>query len=117
MDESLDKTKEIMKEHGYSEKEIKSVIDAIILHSCYNDPPPTKEGKVMATADALAHLMTNFYLELAFNKQWFFGDKSLDQYKAWGLKKIERDFNKKIFFEEYKNLARKRYETFKEIFS
>src|SRR3989344_4826069 len=64
MNESLSKAEEIMKNHGYDDKEVKKVKETIITHSCRKVLPKTKEGKVLATADALAHLMTDFYLIL-----------------------------------------------------
>ena len=56
MKESLKKAEEIMKKHKYSSKNIEAVKKAIILHGCHDKLPDTKEGKVIATADAMAHL-------------------------------------------------------------
>ncbi len=116
MAESLEKTQQIMKKYGYSEKKIVAVHDAIIDHSCRAKLPKTKEGKVLATADALAHLMTDFYFELPFN-QWLTASNTFDGYKTWVCEKIERDFHKKIFFSEEKVIAKERYEAFKTLFS
>lgn len=114
MKESLKKVEEIMKKHGYDAKQIKHVKDTIVPHSCREILPKTKEGKALATADALAHLMTDFYLILFFNG-WL--KKDFEGYRKWGLEKIERDFNKKIFFSYYKKLAKKRYEALKVVFT
>ncbi len=116
MDESLKMTEQIMKRYSYDKNKIKSVKDAIINHSCRDKIPKTKEGKAVATADALAHLMTDFYLVLIYTR-WGYHSKSLKEYRSWVLKKIDRDYNKKIFFPKYKKLAKKRYEAIKEVFT
>lgn len=115
MNESLRMTEQIMKKHEYEKNKIESVKSAIINHSCRDKLPRTKEGKAVATADALAHLMTDFYLVLMYTR-WGRHSKSLEEYREWVQKKIERDYNKKIFFPQYKKLAKKRYEAIKEVF-
>ena len=104
MNQSLEMTGEMMKKHGYDDRIIKSVQEAILHHSCRDKIPRTKEGKAIATADALAHLMTDFYLVLTYTK-WGHHSKTLSEYRTWVSKKIERDYNKKIFFPKYKKIA------------
>ena len=116
MNESLNKAEELMKKYCYSDTKIKQVKDAILHHSCRKTPPKTKEGKALATADALAHLMTDFYIVLPFSG-WVTDAKDFEGYKKWASEKIERDFKKKIFFSYYKKLAKKRYEALKVVFS
>ncbi len=116
MDESLNMSRDMMKQHGYSEQEIEQVKSAILPHSCRGTAPETPEAKVLATADALAHLMTDFYFVLPFNG-WLKAAKNFEGYRNWVLEKIERDFNRKIFFDEYKELVRKRYDAIKTIFN
>lgn len=116
MNESLKKAEELMEKHGYSNDEINKVKEAILNHSCRDKLPQTEEGKVMATADALAHLMTDFYLILPFN-QWLKAASTFEGYRNWLLEKIDRDFHKKIFYAEYKQFAKKRYEALKTVFS
>lgn len=114
MDRSLAMAENIMNKHGYKKERINAVKEAILFHSCKEGKPRTKEGKVLATADALAHLMTDFYIILPFKKLHI--AKDYESYKKWVLRKIERDFRRKIFFPEYKKLAKKRYEALKLIF-
>ncbi|MEK6887322.1 MAG: HD domain-containing protein [Candidatus Aenigmatarchaeota archaeon] len=114
MQESIRKTEEIMKKNDYTNEDIKKVKETLINHSCRRTLPKTKEGKVVATADALAHLMTDFYVLLGFNR-WK-NAKDYEEYQKWALEKIERDFKKKIFFKQYKFIAKKRYEALKNVF-
>lgn len=110
MNESLEKTEEMMKKAGYSSKEILAVKHAIIPHSCRGKSPASLEGKVLATADALAHLMTDFYFEAPVR---FKEISNIETFKSWAREKIERDFHKKIFFEPERQKARKRYDALK----
>lgn len=116
MNESLAKAKGLMKKYGYSDDEIEQVKQAILPHSCRREAPQTEEGKVLATADALAHLLSDFYFILSFYG-WLTATKDFEGYKCWLLEKIERDMHKKIFYEEYKNRARPKYEALKTIFA
>lgn len=114
--ESLAVAKQLMIDCDYHEAEIELVIDdAIRLHSCYGDDrPKSQEGLILATADALAHLQTGFYL---FALHSLAGEHSLEEIKDWTLKKIDRDFYNKISFEEERDLARPDYEIIKNLFS
>lgn len=117
MDRSLEAAGEIMKRHGYSPEEIQAVKDAIIPHSCRDGMKPyTEEGKVLATADALAHLMTDFYLAL-WKNHWVAGNMTFGQYAAWALKKIDRDFHEKIFYDKWRKNAERSYNGLKSDFA
>jgi HD superfamily phosphodiesterase len=115
--ESLKVARELMRAHGYTDDEIRLVVDdAIRYHSCHGDErPKSVEGLVLATADSLAHLQTNFYVFAT----WEFGKsgRSLDDLKVWTLKKIERDLNNKISFDDIREEARPNYEMVKDLFS
>ncbi|MCA9333157.1 HD domain-containing protein [Candidatus Saccharibacteria bacterium] len=115
--ESLNLARQLMSEAGFGEEQIKLVVDdAIKFHSCHgSDRPKSIEGKILATADSLAHLKTNFYVFAT----WAFGKRgeTLDDVKEWVLKKIERDFNSKILFDEIKEETLSDYETIKMLFS
>lgn len=115
--ESLKMARELMEECGYTPEEITLVVDdAIALHSCHGDErPSSKEGLVLATADALAHLDTDFYIYAT----WARGKENnpLEEVKAWVLKKIERDFNNKVCFEDVREQTRPSYEMIKTLFS
>lgn len=94
---SLQMARELMKEFEYAENEIKLVVDdAIRYHSCNgSEHPDSLEGKILSTADALAHLKTDFYIFAA----WAIGrDMTIKILKQWVLDKIERDLHKKNFF-------------------
>jgi putative nucleotidyltransferase with HDIG domain len=113
--ESLRMARELMKEAGYAEDDVKLVVDdAIRYHSCHGDEhPESVEGKILSTADSMAHLKTDFYLYAA----WAHGGWSLEKLKQWTLKKIERDLNIKIFFNDVREDVRPDYEIIKELFS
>lgn len=115
--ESLKIARELMQKHGYTKDEIALIVDdAIRYHSCHGDKrPKSKEGLVLATADSLAHLQTDFYVFAA----WEFGrsGRSLEDLNAWVLKKIERDLNNKISFDDIREEARPDYEMIKALFS
>lgn len=112
-EESLKMAREFMTQAGYSEDEIHLVVDdAIKFHSCHDDErPASNEGLVLATADAFAHLKTNFYYITA----WTFGKegKSLNDFKAWVLKKLDRDLYNKISFEDERQNAQADYDQLK----
>jgi putative nucleotidyltransferase with HDIG domain len=113
---SLEIARQVMTEVGFTSKEIELVVDdAIRYHSCHGDErPKSREGLILATADSLAHLQTDFYVHAA----WAFGkDRSLEVLKAWALKKIERDLNSKISFDDERESARADYIMIKELFS
>lgn len=106
----------VLREVGYSDEEVKKVLEEVILpHSCKDGLfPTTIEGKVMATADALAHLTSDFYVQLAWKH--FPDGKDYPEFLTWVDEKLERDFNAKIFFEEVKNEVHYRYDALKQVF-
>lgn len=116
--EEVSKTESIkvLKESGYSDEEIREVLEVIIEpHSCKGENlPRTIEGKVLATADALAHLNTDFYIQFAWKH--IPAGKTYGEFIEWVNEKIERDYNKRIFFEEVKAGAEDRYKSLKEVF-
>lgn len=115
-DVSLRLARELMEEAGYSKQDIQLVVDdAIRYHSCYGDERPASvEGRILSTADALAHLQTDFYVFAT----WAFGrDSSLQDTKDWTLKKIDRDFHNKIQFDEERKQATPDYDRIKALFS
>lgn len=116
-EESLKIARELMRGCKYIADEISLVVDdAIRYHSCRGEERPKSiEGLVLATADSLAHLQTNFYLHAA----WDFGKsgRSLENLTAWALKKIDQDLNNKISFDDIREEARPDYEVIKNLFS
>lgn len=115
--QSLKMATDLMYIAGYDKDEIGLVVgDAIMHHNCHgNSRPRTIEGKILATADSLAHLKTDFYIFAV----WNFGKRgeSLDGTKKWVLKKIDRDFYNKILFDEIREDVRADYERIKTLLS
>lgn len=114
---SLNIARDLLRKAGFNEDEIHiTVDDAIRLHSCHDGKMPDSiEGKVLATADAKAHLQTDFYVFFV----WTFGKegKSLSEAKQYVLKKIERDFNNKILFDDVRQECQVAYDELKSLFS
>jgi putative nucleotidyltransferase with HDIG domain len=114
--ESLNIARQIMLDCGYSEEETTQIVDdAIRFHSCHGDErPKCKEGLVLATADSMAHLQTDFYVFAT----WEIGKReTLNQLKSWVLNKLERDLNNKIAFDDIRKEVRPDYELIKNLYS
>ncbi len=90
-------------ESGYDEDEIGTIVDdALRYHSCREENlPKTIEGKILATADALAHLKTDFYLYYFVNRG--LDERSFDEAKESVVRKINKDYHTKIQFDEIKH--------------
>ena len=112
---SLEIAEEILKQSGFGEKEIDIFInDALPLHSCRDGKVPKSDvGKVLATADALAHLKTDFYIYAARNIE----KNNLQDIKNWVLEKSERDWKIKIQFNEIREEVREDYKAIQQLFS
>ncbi len=113
---SLDISRQLLEDCDYTPQEIALIVDdAIKYHSCHDGKIPSSlEGKVLAAADSLAHLTTNFY-ELATAA--LEGKKTPDQVREWVLKKLDRDFHNKVLFDDLKKEVRPEYERLKEQYS
>jgi hypothetical protein len=70
---------------------------------------------VLATADALAHLSSDFYLWASAAHAA--DGKDEDWIREWVLKKSERDFNDKICFDANRAAVRPDYEAIRWQFS
>ncbi|MCR4325134.1 MAG: HD domain-containing protein [Candidatus Curtissbacteria bacterium] len=110
---SKKKAKEILKNADFSTEEINDVLENIIgPHSCRDGNLPTLlEGKILATADAIAHLQTNFYYD--FKKMGLPDHIQPEEFSTWVSEKLERDFNTKIFFDEIREEVKHNYEKLK----
>jgi HD superfamily phosphodiesterase len=108
--ESMKIARSLLRACEFRDDEIAIIVDdAIKHHSCRGaDRPETLEGKVMATADAVVHLQTDFY-DFAVKNFTDRGETSRD-ISPWGLEKTDRDFNKKIFFPEVQEEVRPDFE-------
>jgi len=114
---SLQIARESLEAAGYTAEEIQLVVDdAIKLHRCRDGRlPQSKVGLVMATADALAHLTTDFYIRAT--QMHGHEGKSMEEIKSWVLTKSKRDFTEKIRFDEVREEARPSYEMIKTLYS
>lgn len=103
---------EILQANGYTNEDISVVVtDALRNHSCHDGVvPQTDVGKVLATADALAHLQTDFY---DFFEKLQLQDKTTQQVHEMIQSKLDRDFAVKIQFDEIRQEAQADYERLK----
>ncbi len=101
-----------MLEYGYSSAMIKKVQNIILTHSCGKNKPKTLEGKILATADAMAHYINDFYLQIATT-----GRRNTTDFKLWALEKLNRDYHKKIFFPWAKEKIKARHELLMKLFT
>lgn len=114
--QSIEIALQLLKELGFTDQEIETIIDAIRYHGCRDgNSPSSLEGKVMATADAVAHLSTDFY-DYAHEVMSKAG-KSFEEITSWALPKIERDYRSKIFFEDVRAGVSGNYQRVKALFS
>ena len=115
-DKSLEMAAKLLQESGFAPSETNFIVNEIIKpHSCYEPLlPTTLEGKVMATADGAAHFLTDFYPLFCWRH---YGPKDDYQaFKDWMRAKMEKDFTKKLFFDDIKEEVRPRYEALKLLF-
>jgi len=95
---------------GHGQETIARVKEIILTHSCdCGLAPKTPEGKILATADAMSHFSNDFYLAVAIT-----GKRDAKSFKKWALEKIERDYNKKIFFGFARKIIARRYKILKD---
>jgi len=115
-EESFKIAKSFLKNSCFSDEEIAVIVDdAMKFHSCRDgNIPNTLEGKVMATADAVIHLSSNFYEHAILEKKK--DGMTIPEISLWAIPKIERDFNIKIFFEDERKEMFPYYEKQKSLF-
>jgi HD superfamily phosphodiesterase len=108
--------RELLEKADYTPGDIATIIDdAVRHHSCHDGVTPASlEGKILATADAMAHLKTDFYVYATWAKG---KSKTLEEVKAWTLKKLERDYRNKILFPEVQEECARDYQMLKDLFS
>lgn len=106
---SLEIARQLLAEAGYNPDEIAVIVDdAIAFHSCHNGiKPQTDVGKILATADALAHLKTTFYIDAT---EHMLNDMPVEKRNEWAVKKMPRDYNDKIMFDVVRKEAKPYYE-------
>lgn len=115
-DKSFEIARSFLEASEYSQEEINIIInDALKFHSCRKGKKPkTGVGKVLATADAVAHLTTDFYTYGTWASK---GEKEYAATKDWAKGKIERDYKEKILFPAVKKEVKKDYEALRRIFA
>ncbi|MFA6160191.1 MAG: HD domain-containing protein [Parcubacteria group bacterium] len=101
----------ILIEKGFDENIAKKVSNIILTHRCKKFPPETLEQKIVASADAMAHFLSPFYLWISR-----YSDNNFEEILDKNISKIDRDFNGKIFFTDEKEMVRKEYEVLKRWF-
>jgi putative nucleotidyltransferase with HDIG domain len=113
--ESLKLAEKLLQESGFGREDTAFIVNEIIKpHSCKELMPTVLEGKVMATADGAAHFLTDFYPLFCWRH---YGQKDDYQaFKDWMRAKMEKDFTKKLFFEDIKQGVLPRYEALKAVF-
>lgn len=114
---SRSKAKPLLQKAGYTKAEATEVFEVVIApHSCKDGVLPiTVEGKVLATADAIAHLTTDFYLQFAWKH--LPEGKTYDEFRQWVTQKIDRDFRVKIQFESIQDELISRYLSLRDVFA
>jgi len=100
----------VMKEYGYDPKTIRGVEDIILAHSCEKRMPSSLEGKILATADGMSHYYNDFFLKIAV-----LGQRDAKEYKKWLAEKLDRNYNRKLFFPFAKKKIKSRHELFKKL--
>ncbi len=105
---SMELATRMLAEADFGTKESADILeDALPFHSCKKGRlPTTKVGKILATADALSHLLTNHY---AFFNSAFKDERTSEEAKSIARARITRDFHDKILFPEIKDEVRDNY--------
>ena len=87
-------------EKGFDKELAEKVKSIILTHRCRKYSPETVEQKIVASADAMAHFLPPFYLWIGK-----YSSKNFEGIVEGNLRKIERDYNEKIFFEDEKKMV------------
>lgn len=109
-----EEARRILKKYNLPEKKIKLVAEVCRAHRCKDIKPKNLEAKILATADAMSHLVDAFYILLIFRRHW--GD-DFEKNRKRAFEKLERDFNDKILLPKVKKRARPLYDAWKKILS
>lgn len=113
--ESLRLAQTLLQEARYKNDEIKTIVHEIIApHSCNETLPTALEGKILATADAVTHFTTDFFLYFGWKHM---GSSDFYSYKQFVLNKLEKNYNRKIFFDDVRKEMTPRYLALMEVYS
>lgn len=102
--------KKVLSEKGFPSEKTELVYQACLAHRCKEIKPESLEAKILATADAMSHFSHGFYLRLF---QVLKGRMSFGEIRDLVRKKLERDYNDKIFFNQAREEIRERYQALK----
>ncbi|MBT3249330.1 MAG: HD domain-containing protein [Candidatus Pacebacteria bacterium] len=103
--------KKYLTEKGFEAEIVMGVYNACLSHRVTEVKPESVEAKILATADAMSHFEEGFYLRIFF--AWSKRMSNYQEMKNKLMKKIERDYHQKIFFDESKEAIRPMYEAWK----
>lgn len=102
----------ILIEKGFSEETAEKTKNVVLRHRCQNYPPETLEQKIVASADAIAHFLPPFYIWVGK-----YSNKKFYDLIEHDLKKVERDYKNKIFFDDEKKIVEEQYNVLKKWFN
>lgn len=113
-EKSLSMAKELLDGSEMNEDDKKIILeDALPFHGCRDGKyPKTLEGRILSSADAMAHFQTDFYLYFLWAS---YPDNSFLDTKEIVLKKIDRDFQEKIQFDEEREVVKPDYEALRHL--
>lgn len=110
------KSKEILKKAGFAHPERKAIMEAVRTHSCHpGHLPTTLEGRILATADGMWHIQTNFFAVICYMNRPDTA-KTYAEWQKWFTHKTERDFTIKICFEDEKAEVQEDYQSLMRVF-
>ena len=101
-----EEAKKVLGDKGFDSEKTDRVYEVCRSHRCKDIKPESLEAKILATADAMSHFTHSFYFRLF---QFYKDEKSFEEIREIVKKKLERDFNDKIYFEEGRDEVRERY--------
>jgi len=103
---------ELLPAYGYEDQVVKLVAKACQTHRADGIIPESLEGKILATADALSHFFHQIYFRVF---EHFRKTKSFEEAIDIVRKKLDRDYNQKLFFPEAQEKIEKIYQSWIEI--
>lgn len=115
-EETLNMARKLLRGAGFNDEEIATIVDdALKFHSCHDGvKPSTLVGKILATADALGHLNTDFY---TYTTQNLMPSRPEEQKRSWAAKKIPRDYYDKIAFDNVRKETKSNFDKLSALFA
>jgi hypothetical protein len=106
------KTYNLLITKGFDQSLAEKIKNIVLKHRCRNYLPKTLEEKIVASADAIAHFLPPFYLWVGK-----YVNSNFSKTMKYNIKKIERDYQSKIFFNNEKKMVREQYNILKKWFN